>query len=428
MPYSDLAALAPDIVHVPDARGGVFAPGGSLYALSYRNFRLFFSGQLISVAGTWMQQVSQQWLVYDLTHSPVWLGIVSGATAVPYVLFAFWGGTIADRLPRRTILLRTQTIAMCLAFSLAVLASNRVVRMEPWHLAVFAALGAVVNAFNMPAQQAFVTQMVDDPKALPNAIALSSLRFNLARVLGPLLAGIALVKLGAAWCFALNGASYLAVLLSLSLMRIAPKAQGGRSGAAVSPWDGARFLVGIPALLRVTLLVATGALSVLAVSTLYPVLAGRFEGSASRFSTLVTVNGIGATLGGLFVVVFGGQVGLRPRIYGGAGLFCVALLATSFALTFPLLLTCLFFAGAGMVTFMVSANTKIQTDAPDELRGRVMAMHALIVNALIPVGGLLLGFAASRFPVQSTIRFAAAFMLSAVLAIWLWSSAGREKR
>ncbi|MBC8140051.1 MAG: MFS transporter, partial [Armatimonadetes bacterium] len=333
--------------------------------------------------------------------------------------------------PRRTILLRTQTIAMCLAFSLAVLASNRVVRMEPWHIAVFAALGAVVNAFNMPAQQAFVTQMVDDPKASPNAIALSSLRFNLARVLGPLFAGIALVKLGAAWCFALNGASYIAVLWSLSQMRIAPNANAGRSGAAVSPWDGARFLVGIPALLRVTLLVATGALSVLAVSTLYPVLAGRFDSGASGFSTLVTVNGVGATLGGLFVVVFGGSVGLRPRIYGGATVFSIALLAASFASTFPVLLTCLFFAGAGMVTFMVSANTKIQTDAPDELRGRVMAMHALIVNALIPVGGLLLGFVASRFPVQSTIRFAAIVMLGAVAAIWLWSTSsrgGREKR
>ena len=412
----------------PASRFAALRLGGSLYAFTFPNFRLFFFGQLVSVAGTWMQTVAQQWLVYNLTHSAVWLGIVSGATALPYAAFALWGGSIADRVPRRTILLRTQTVAMCLALMLAGLATNRVVAIAPWHIAVFAALGAVVQAFNMPAQQAFASETVGDPKALPNAIALNSLRFNTARFLGPLLAGITLVHLGAAWCFFLNGVSFIAVLASLLRMRIAPRQPGTSVNASGSPLDGARFLTAMPSLLRTVLLVGAASLSVLAVSTLFPVLADVYKRDAGGFSTLVTANGLGAMGGGLLVVTLAARMPGKLRVYGGAVVLSLALLCLSFAPVFVSALTCLFFAGVGMVTFLVSANTKIQTETPDHLRGRVMAMYLLVANTLIPVGGLLLGLLAQRYSVLPTIRFAAVATLAVTAILWAWQEQSRAAR
>jgi MFS family permease len=404
-----------------------FKPGGALYAFTFRNFRLFFFGQLVSVAGTWMQNVAQQWLVFELTRSPVWLGIVAGATALPYVLFAFWGGSLADRFPRRSILLCTQSIAMVSALTLATLATNRIVRIEPWHIAMFAGLAGIINAFNMPAQQAFVTQMVDDPKALGNAIGLNSLRFNFARFLGPMLAGITLVNLGAAWCFFLNGLSFIAVIISLSLMRVTQPTEKARSGITESPWEGARFLLGVPSLLRVVILIGGGGLLVLAASTLYPVLASVYKGGASGFSTLVTVNGIGATLGGVGIVTLGSRVHRRYLVYGGAVLFCAALLLLSISPTFIPALVCLFFAGIAMVVFTTSANTKVQTETPDELRGRVMAVYLLVANTAMPLGGLLLGFLAQQLQALPTIRLSAGIMLALAVGVWLWSTKDRVR-
>lgn len=403
-------------------------PGGALYAFSFYNFRLFFFGQLISVAGTWMQNVAQQWLVFELTHSSVWLGVVSGATALPYVIFAFWGGSVADRFPRRSILLCTQTVAMVSALLLAGLSTNRVVPIQAWHIVLFAGLGGIINAFNMPAQQAFVTQMVDDPKALSNAIGLNSLRFNFARFLGPMLAGITLVSLGAQWCFFLNGLSFIAVIISLSLMRVTQPKVEVKGGITESPWEGARFLLSIPSLLRVVIMIGAGGLLVLAASTLYPVLASTYKGGASGFSTMVTVNGIGATIGGIGIVAVGTRIQRRYLVYGGATCFSIALLLLSFTPTFIPALVCLFFAGIAMVVFTTSTNTKVQTEAPDELRGRVMAMYLLIANTSMPLGGVLLGFMAQHFDALPTIRLAAGIMLAITIAVWIWSGTDRSRR
>ncbi|MDX1934887.1 MAG: MFS transporter [Capsulimonadales bacterium] len=404
----------------------VFRPGGSLHAFSFPNFRRFFFGQLVSVAGTWMQTVAQQWLVYDLTRSSVWLGIVAGASAIPYVLFAFKGGEVADRFPRRTILLWTQSLSMIFAFALAILATNRPVPIQGWHIAVFAGLSGIVNAFNMPAQQAFVTEMVDDPRAISNAIALNSLRFNLARFLGPMLAGIALVRLSAAACFFLNGLSFIAVLISLSRMRL-PTATRERGGATMfSPWEGVRFLGSLPSLWRVTVLIGVTSLFVLSVSTLFPVLAERYGQGAVGFGTMVTVNGIGATVGGTLVVAVGNRIPRRLLVYGGALQFCAFLAVLAWSRSYPLALICLFFAGIGMVVFTTSANTKVQEDAPNYLRGRVMAVYSLVANALMPAGGLLLGFLSERYGPFLTIRIVSGLAFSVTLFLLLVSQ--REVR
>jgi predicted MFS family arabinose efflux permease len=317
---------------------------------------------------------------------------------------------------------------MCSALLLAGLATNRVVPIQAWHIALFAGLAGIINAFNMPAQQAFVTQMVDDPKALSNAIGLNSLRFNFARFLGPMLAGITLVNLGAAWCFFLNGLSFIAVIVSLALMRVTQAQGKERSRATESPWEGARFLLSIPSLLRVVILIGAGGLLVLAASTLYPVLASTYKGGASGFSTMVTVNGIGATIGGIGIVATGSRIQRRYLVYGGAALFCVALLLLSLAPTFVIALVCLFFAGIAMVVFTTSTNTKVQTEAPDELRGRVMAMYLLIANTSMPLGGLLLGFLAQHLQALPTIRLSAGIMLALTIAVWIWSGTDRSRR
>lgn len=405
------------------------------YALSFPNFRLFFVGQLISVAGTWMQTVAQQWLVYDITKSPAWLGIVSGASAIPYVLFAVWGGHIADRYPRRSTLIWTQTVMMLLAFVLAALTKGWPVPIQAWHIAVLSGISSIVNAFNMPAQQAFVTDMVDEREALGNAIALNSLRFNLARFIGPILAGAVLVKAGAAMCFFLNGLSFIAVILSLMMMRL-PKFVPQEM--KISVWEGFRYIGSVPSILRVVILIGAGSLLAWPVSTLYPVFADSFARAASGklataavlshdsalfLSRIMAANGIGAALGGLALAVFGGAIPRRNLVYGGAVAFCTVLILFSLVRSYWLALALLLCAGFFMIVFAISSNTKVQEEAPDALRGRVMAVYSLVFNGLFPVGGLEIGFLAEHLTANHAVQINASLCLIVTLALLGWSLA-----
>jgi MFS family permease len=393
------------------------------YAFSFRNFRLYFYGQSISVAGTWMQSVAQSWLVWQLTHDARWLGIVNGASAIPFVLFAVWGGQIADRCPRRNVLVWTQGMAMVLAFILAALATNRWVPIQAWHIAVVATLSSIVNAFNMPAQQAFITDMVDDREALGNAIALNSLRFNLSRVIGPVLAGLVLVKFSVAACFALNGLSFLAVIQSLLMMRLPPFVPQERH---ISVWEGFGYIRRNRKILRVVMLVGVTALFAWPVSTLFPVFASLFHKGARGYSWLISINGIGAALGGLTLAALGHILPRRVTIYGGAILFCVALLLLSVAPTYSIVLACLTLSGFAMITLGISCNTEVQEDAPDALRGRVMAVYSLVFNGLFPLGGLEVGFLAGHLSAPTAVRLNATLGLGVVILLLLWSLAERR--
>jgi MFS family permease len=400
---------------------------GPFYAFRFRNFRIFFVGQLVSVAGSWMQMVAQQWLVYDLTKSPVWLGIVSGSSAIPYVLFSLWGGKAADRHPRRVILLFTQTGAMLLAFVLAALSSNLWTSIRAWQIAVIAGIGGILNAYTMPAQQAFVSEMIDEPSALGNAIALNSLRFNLARFLGPLLAGLVLWKLGASWCFLLNGLSFLAVIASLALMQLPLFVPRERN---LSMWEGFGFLWNQHSALRTVSLVATTSLFGWSASTLYPVFADNFHRGATGFSTMMSVNGIGAASGGLAVAFFGGRIPRRNLVYGGATLFTIALFLLSLAPTFYSALVCLLISGFSMIVFAINANTKVQEEVPDALRGRVMAIYSLLFQGLMPVGGLEIGFLAHGLNAALAVRINAILLLICTGGLFAWAKAeeGRMTR
>lgn len=415
-------AAAADVPAAADRSGNPFA------ALRFRNFRLFFFGQLVSVAGTWMQIVAQQWLVFSLTHSAAWLGIVTGASAIPSAALTLYGGQIADRLPRRRILLWTQTAAMVLAFVIAGLATNRVIPIQAWHIALLAGLSGVVNAFNMPAQQSFVADMVDDRKVLGNAIALNSIQFNVARFVGPVAAGAVLVKIGAAGCFAVNALSFVAVIVSLLLMRLPAAFPRNRdTNAGAGTWEGLNYIRRTPRVLRVLLLVGTASLFAWSASTLYPVFADRFQVGARGFTGMMAANGVGAATAGFLVAAFGERLPRRSLVYGGAVAFAIALLLFAHAPTWNLLLASLVLSGFCMIGFAVNANTSVQNDVPDAVRGRVMAVYTLVFGGLFPLGGLEIGFLSEHGggPVAAVTINAILFLLVAV-AVYLWSRLDRR--
>ena len=401
---------------------------GPFYALGFRNFRLFFFGQMISVAGSWMQSVAEQWLIFSLTHSAAWLGIVAGSSALPYVAFTMWGGQVADRFSRRTILVVTQGAALLLAVLLAVLASNRVVRIQPWHVAALAGLLGVVNAFNVPAQQAFVTDMIDGSDALPNAIALNSFQFNIARVIGPIIAGSVLVSLGVPWCFGLNALSFAAVILSLLLMRLPPHKLREVGDRASSLWEGFRYIGRSPSVLRIIMMVGFGSMLLWSIWTLYPVFAERYHQGPKGFSRMMTANGIGAATGGILVAAFGERLSRRHLIYGGAALFALTMIAMTLAPSFPVLLCCLVFSGLCMMLLGVNANTRIQQEVPNRLRGRVMAVYSLVFGGLMPFGGLTIGFLAKHIGAPEAVRIYAGIALVAAISLFLWSEFDRRPR
>ncbi len=418
------AMTQPEVDRAMDSLPG--ARHGPLYALSFRNFRLFFVGQLISVAGTWMQAVAQGWVVWDITHQARWLGIVSGAGAIPYVLFAIPGGNAADRRPRRDILVWTQAVAMLLAFVLAILAAGLFhTRLQGWHIALLAAIGGVVNAYNMPAQQAFVTDMVDEREALANAIALNSLRFNLARFIGPIMAGVVLVKLGAAWCFGLNGLSFIAVIISLMMMRL-PEFRPHPAHGSV--WDGFAYIARTSTVFRATFLIGIGSLFTWSASTLFPMLATHFHQGAAGFSRMTAINGVGAATGGVFLTVWGDRFERRSLVYAGAILFATALIFLARMHSFTATLVCLVIAGFAMILFAISCNTKVQTEAPDKLRGRVMAVYSLVFQGFMPLGSLEIGILAERVGAQAAIYWNAMVALCVTLCVFLWALVSERRQ
>ena len=246
-----------------------------------------------------MQTVAQGWYVWELTHSEKWLGIVSGAGAIPFLLLAMPGGQLADRFPRKRILLATQVLLMVQAFVLAGLAASGHAR--AWHIALLSAISAAINAYNLPAQQAFLTDIIDEREALPNALALNSMRFNLARFLGPMLAGFVLYHYNSAVCFLLNAFSFLAVIASLCLIKV-PKSLRRTSRGKIS--EAMTYLKSEPTSLRALGIVAAGALLIWSSSTLSPAIAAHLGFHAGGYSSMISLNGVGAAIGGLMLAIY----------------------------------------------------------------------------------------------------------------------------
>jgi len=362
----------------------------SVRSLRHRNFQLFFAGQLISLVGTWMQTVSQSWLVYRLTGSALLLGAVGFASQIPVFLIAPWGGIVADRYRRHRVVVATQTSAMVLAFVLAGLTLTH--RVEVWHIFVLAALLGVVNAFDIPARQAFIVEMVGK-QDLMNAIALNSSMFNGARVVGPAVAGLLVASIGEGWCFFANAVSYVAVIAGLLMMKVQrPEASARVTSALADIAEGFRFVRDTAPIRALLLLLGLLSLMGMPYSVLMPIFADRILGGGARsLGLLMGATGVGALIGALTLTFKSGLKGLSKWVAVSAAMFGVSLILFSESRQLWLSAALLVPVGFFMMLEMASSNTLIQAMVPDHLRGRVMALYSMMFMGMAPLGALLSG-------------------------------------
>jgi MFS family permease len=391
----------------------------TLRALQYRNYRLFFAGQLISLIGTWMQNVAQAWLVYRLTGSAVLLGAAGFCAQIPVFLLAPVGGVVADRYNRHRLVIATQTAAMLLAFVLAALTLSGTVRV--WHIFVLASLLGVVNSFDIPARQSFIVGLVAKPDLI-NAIALNSSMFNASRVVGPAIAGILVASIGEGWCFFANGASYIAVIVGLALMRVPRHQPAAQPGSPLSRMaEGFRFVIQHPPIHALLMLLGVVSLTGMPYAVLMPIFADRIlHGGARALGSLMGATGIGALAGALTLASRRDLRGLGRWVAFAALGFGAGLVAFSISRIFWLSAAILALCGFSMMIQMGSSNTLIQSMSPDRLRGRVMSVYSMMFMGMAPFGALLAGAVAGRLGAPLTVAAGGAASMVAATVFWMW--------
>lgn len=388
-------------------------------SLRYRNFQLFFSGQLISLIGTWMQNIAQSWLVYRLTGSSLLLGVVGFAGQIPIFLLAPIGGMAADRWNRHRVIVGTQTTSMILAFILAILTLTHVVRV--WEIVVLAALLGAVNAFDIPARQSFLIDMVGR-EDLMNAIALNSSMFNGARVIGPAIAGLLVAWIGEGWCFFANAVSYIAVIVGLLMMKLGPMRVVSREATAIEHIaEGFRFVRRTAPIMAIMLLIGLVSLVAVPYSVLMPIFADRvLHGGARALGILMGVSGLGAMFGALTLAMRRGVHGLGRWIAFSAIGFGVSLILFSFSRWLVLSAILLVPVGYTVMLQMSSSNTLIQAMVPDELRGRAMAVYTMMFMGMAPMGSLFAGILADRIGAPWTVAIGGIGAIAGGFIFWRW--------
>ena len=374
----------------------------TLRALRHRNFQLFFSGQLISLIGTWMQNIAQDWLVFRLTGSPQMLGVVAFMQQIPIFLLAPVAGIVADRCNRHRTVIATQSLSMVLGLILAVLTLSGVVRV--WEVIVLATLLGVVNAFDIPARQAFLIDMVGREDLL-NAIALNSSMFNGARIIGPAIAGVLVASIGEGWCFFANGVSYIAVITGLLLMRITKGTALEQGGSPVENIiEGFRFARHTAPVRALLLLVGLVSFAAMPYTVLMPVFVGHvLHGTAFQYGLLMGATGLGALAGALTLASKTTVQGLGRWVWVAGTGFGISLILFSLTRSLGFALAALVPAGFSMMTQMGATNTLLQVMVPDRLRGRVMSLYSMMFIGMGPIGALVAGFAAARVGAPGTV-------------------------
>ena len=380
-------------------------------ALRHRNFQLFFSGQLISLIGTWMQTVAQSWLVYRLTGSALLLGEVGFASQIPVFLIAPFGGIVADRYPRHRVVIATQSTAMVLAFILAALTLTHTVRV--YHIFILASLLGVVNAFDIPARQAFIVEMVGK-QDLMNAIALNSSMFNGARVVGPAVAGLLVASIGEGWCFFANAVSYIAVIIGLLMMKVAPRDEAPRqSGSALADiYEGFSYVSHTGPVRSILLLLGLISIMGMPYSVLMPIFADRIlHGGARALGILMGAAGIGALAGALTLSMKSTVRGLGKWVAVCAAMFGVSLILFAWSTRLWLSVVLLVPVGFFVMLEMGSSNTLIQSMVPDRLRGRVMSLYSMMFMGMAPIGALMAGALAHSVSAPVTVALGGVFCM-----------------
>jgi MFS family permease len=371
-------------------------------SLKHRNFKLFFSGQMISLVGTWMDNIAEAWLVYRLTGSSLLLGTVAFAGQIPIFLLGPLGGFVADRWDRRSIIIGTQVSSMILASILSFLTLTK--RVTVWEVILIATLMGIVNAFDVPARQSFLVEMVGR-EDLMNAIALNSSMFNSARVIGPSVAGILVASIGEGWCFFANAVSYIAVIAGLIMMRVQRSSRQTHDVSLLEHIaEGFRFVLRTGPIRALLLLTGLNSIVALPYSVLMPIFAARIlHGNARTLGVLMGATGIGALLGALLLATRTKLQGLAKLVAISCASFGTSLILFSFSRWYPLSVLLLVPVGFFVMVQMASTNTLIQSMVPDRLRGRTMAVYSMMFLGMAPIGALLSGTAAEHIGAPWTV-------------------------
>jgi MFS family permease len=394
-----------------------FSYKNTFAALKHPNYKLWFMGQIISLLGSWMQVTAQGFFIYELTHSPAFLGYVGFANGLPTWLFMVYAGVFADRFPRRTIIIITQTIMMILAFVLAFLTFTNIV--EPWHILLLAFLLGIANAFDAPARQAFVNELVEK-EDLVNAIALNSTMFHSGAAIGPAIAGITYAVLGPAWCFTINGISFLAVIYNLLRMKIKPLPLiAKRNSTFKDIVEGVKYLRTQKTILTLMIITASSSTFGLSLVTLFPAWAVKIlHGNAATNGLLQTARGIGAVICSLLIASASKNMERGKVLTFGMIALPILMALFSFNRTFVISSTLLILIGAAFIAINNLANAVTQTNVTEEFRGRVMGIYSFSFFALMPLGSLFIGTLAERWGSPIAILINAVILL--MLYSWLY--------
>jgi MFS family permease len=373
-------------------------------ALRHSNYRLFFAGQTISLVGTWITRVATSWLVYRLTGSELQLGLVGFAGQIPTLLLTPIAGVVVDRMNRHRILVITQVLSLVQSAVLAALTFTDVITVP--HLLALQVLQGVINAFDTPARQAFVVEMVEDRRDLANAIALNSTMVNGSRIVGPSVGGVLIAGFGEAWCFAFDAVSYVAVVGSLLAMRLRPAAPARRDTHALEELRaGWRYVSASVPIRTALLLLALVSTFGTPYTVLMPAIAAHeLHGGPNTLGLLMTATGVGALAGGIYLAQRETVVGLGRVVLAGTLTFGGGLVAFSFAQTLWVAMLVLAITGFGFIAQMASTNTIVQTIVDEQLRGRVMAFYTMAFFGTVPIGSLLAGVIADAIGSAATVR------------------------
>jgi MFS family permease len=387
-------------------------------ALRYKNYRLWFYGQLVSMVGTWMQNTAQGFLVFQLTNSPAYLGYVAFAAGLPAWLFTLYGGVVADRIPRRRLLIITQGSMLILAFIQAGLVFSG--QVQPWHILVLAFFLGIANAFDAPARQSFVFELVDR-EDLTNAIALNSTMFNLATVVGPAVAGFTYYLLGPAWCFTINGISFIAVIFALVLMKLQPTVQATISGNALMQLkEGLLYTRRNSNIMGMLFLVGSVSLFANGMMTLIPAWSVNvLHGDASTNGLLLSARGFGSMSGGL-LIAWMSRYQFRGKALSIASLILPIFIGIFAFFTWqPAAMLLLVATGLCFMLVLNNANALMQTTLPDEMRGRGMSIFTLTFFGCVPIGSMLAGQLAEMVGEPLTVLILAIGLAACALIVWI---------
>ena len=372
-------------------------------AFRSKNYRLFFIGQGISLIGTWMTQIATIWLVYHLTSSPIMLGVVGFTSQIPSFFLSPFGGVFVDRFSRHRTLIGTQILAMIQSLALAVLALTGVVHI--WHIIVLSLFQGIINAFDAPARQAFVPELVERREDLANAIALNSTMFNGARLIGPAIGGLVIARIGPAYCFLVDGLSYIAVIIGLLAMTIKPKTIALSN---VNPLqrikEGFEYAFGFPPIRAILLLSALVSFFAMQYTVLVPIFADKIlQGGAETLGFLMAASGVGALAGGIYLATRQTVVGLGKIIALAPGILGLGLIGFALSRVLPMSLFTMLFVGFGTIMQIAAGNTVLQTILEEDKRGRVMSLYTMSFLGMTPFGNLLGGFLANHIGASNTL-------------------------